>query len=114
LVVRDDKKEDICVDPLEISVNPNLQGNFMVKPVPCQSCNGLGCRICNYIGFFGTDGREEYLLDRDRSGNVFVAGLRQRSGGSNVLGKLLGLIFGHMGKSLEEPHDFIWEVKQKK
>lgn len=86
----------------------------MVKPVPCSSCNGLGCSTCNYIGFFGQDGGQQYYLAKDASGNVYVSGPRTTGGGSSVLGKLLGAIFSGIGKSLEEPHDFIWETKQKR
>lgn len=87
----------------------------MVKPFPCSSCNGLGCRQCNYIGFYGQDEHgAQYYLAKDNTGNVYVSGPKSTGGGSSVLGKLLGAIFSGIGKSLEEPHDFLWEMKQKR
>jgi hypothetical protein len=88
----------------------------MVKPIPCSSCNGLGCKRCNYIGFFGIDERgQEFYLSKDASGNVMVSGMKSSgSGGSPLLNKLFSFIFGQIGKSLEEPRDFIWESRQKR
>lgn len=89
----------------------------MVKPIPCYKCNGLGCKTCNYIGFFGIDEKgQEYYLSKDKAGNVIVSGLKQSGsgGGSAVLNKLFGFVFGQIGKSLEEPRDIIWESKMKK
>ncbi len=87
----------------------------MVKPIPCPSCNGLGCSQCNYIGFFGQDERgQQYYLAKDNSGNVYVSGPKSTGGGSSILGKMMGAIFAGISKSLAEPHDFIWETKQKK
>ncbi len=88
----------------------------MVKPVPCPSCNGLGCASCSYIGFFGRDDQtgREYFLSKDASGNIVVSGLKSGGGGTSIFGKFFGFIFSLAGRAIEEPHDFIWETKYKK
>lgn len=87
----------------------------MIRPVACPSCSGMGCRKCNFIGYFGSDGQQEYYLDKDAKGNIIIAGVKKSGGSdSSILSNLLGAIFSRAVKSLEEPHDFLWEVKNKK
>lgn len=87
----------------------------MIQPIPCPSCNGVGCANCNRVGFFGRDQQYDYYLTKDPTGNVRVAGIKQSGlAGKSILEKFFSLIFGFVHRQMQEPHDFIWAIKQKK
>jgi len=86
----------------------------MIQPIPCSSCQGAGCRVCNNVGFFGRDQFNDYYLARDASGNVTVSGIKGGGSGGIGAGKVTGALFGFIGKLIAEPHDFFWAIKQRR
>ena len=86
----------------------------MIKPYPCPNCQGAGCANCNNVGFFGRDETYDYYLAKGPGGNVTVAGIKQGGSSPGIFGKLFSFVFKFIEKQLEEPHDFLWAVKQRK
>jgi len=85
----------------------------MIKPYPCPTCQGTGCANCNGVGFFGRDNNYDYYLAKGPSGNVTVSGIKEGGLPGGILGKFFSFIFKIISKQLEEPHDFLWAIKQK-
>jgi len=86
----------------------------MVQPYPCSNCQGVGCRACNGVGFYGRDENYDYYLVKGSDGNVQVSGIKSKGSGGVVSVKIFSFFFRLIFKLIEEPRDFIWASKQRK
>lgn len=75
-----------------------------LNAIPCPKCQGVGCKYCNRIGAIGRDETNDYYLIKSGD-KIQIGGIITHS--ENFLIKIVS-------KILEEPHDFLWSIKQKK
>ena len=85
----------------------------MITPYPCPTCQAAGCANCNNVGFFGRDEHYDYYLTKEANGNVRVAGIKESGSSKNLFSQIFSFFFKIISKQLEEPHDFLWAIKQR-
>lgn len=79
----------------------------MLNAIPCPKCSGVGCKYCNNIGAIGRDETNDYYLIKSSDNKLQVGGIITASSSPNIFLKFIS-------KILEEPHDFLWSIKQKR